>query len=88
MKTVEILVYFGKHGNTYWLVDTPARKRAAMRELFDLLDEEGCYQDEDEEHLAACRQGKPRAIEGMLYSRQSAEYESFEFEYATIAGET
>ena len=78
MKTVSILVYRGKHDNDYYLVDTPERLQAAMRQLFMLLDECGCYTDEDTRHLAQARDGNIRAIKGILESHRCYEYEEWE----------
>jgi len=72
---MKILVYHGKYGADYWVVDTPARMNAALKALFNQLDKYGCYEDEDEDHLAKARAGDKRAIFGILSSRQCCEYE-------------
>lgn len=42
---MKLLIYHGKHGDEYWLADTPAWLEAAQRQLFKRLDEWGCYED-------------------------------------------
>lgn len=77
MKTVDILVYHGKHADEYWLVDTPERLEAAQRKLFAQLDEWGCYGDE-EEHVAAARAGDIQAIRWVLDIHNRDEYEGWD----------
>jgi len=78
---MKILVYHGKYGNEYWLVDTPQRLEAAKRQLFKQLDDWGCY-DSDEEGLAEARAGDPKAIRWVLDRRNGYEYEGWDLEEA------
>lgn len=84
MKTIDILVYHGKHSDEYYLVDTPKRLEAAQRRLFEQLDQWGYYEDEDIRHLTAARDGDIQAICGILQSRTHCEYEEWEIEEAEI----
>jgi len=84
-RSVKILVYHGKHGDQYWLVDTPERLAAAMRALFADLDDWGCYVDEPADLLAAARGGDMRAVKRILESRNGCEYEGWDIEDAEIA---
>ena len=83
--TSDILIYRGKYGDQYWLVDTPARRDAAFRALFRQLDEWHCYEEEDAKHLEAARDGNMKAVRGILESRRSYEYEEWDIETAEIA---
>lgn len=82
MRTLKILVYRGKHGNAYWLADTPTRAAQAREALFCQLDEMGCY--EDDEGLEKARAGDAQAIEIILESRRGYEYEDWDYEYAEV----
>jgi len=84
MSNKRILVYYGQHDNDYWLIDTPARRVGAMRELFKQLDKKGFYVDEDESHVALARLGDPHAIEGILNSRRCFGYEEWEIKEASV----
>jgi len=77
MKTVSILVYHGKHGDEYWLADTPERLQAAMRQLFQMLDDWHCYKSSDE-GVAAARAGDARAVKGILMRHAGYEYEGWD----------
>jgi hypothetical protein len=84
---MKILIYYGKHGNQYWMVDTARRMDGAMRQLFDQLDEMHCYEDvEDcnEAMLRAARQGGISVIRRLLDAHNGAEYECWEIEEAEI----
>jgi len=83
-KTIRILVYRGKHGDEYWLADTPARTKQAMTALFNQLDEEGFYEDENVNHLEMARDGDFKAIKGILESRECYEYEEWSLEEITV----
>ena len=77
-----ILIYHGKHGDEYWLADTPEQRDAAMRQVFTKLDQWGCY-DEDEGHsvaLATARTGDAYFIRQFLESRKNCEYEGWDLE--------
>ncbi len=74
---MNILIYHGKHGDEYWLADTPERFRAAMRKLFTMLDEDGCYEGENVEQA---RSGDHRFICHLLQSRKDCEYEGWDLE--------
>jgi hypothetical protein len=78
---MKILVYFGKHGDEYFLVDTPERLEAALRYLFKLFDEWGCYSD-DEEDIVEARAGNARAIRWVLERHCDYEYEEWRIETA------
>ncbi len=75
---MNILIYHGKHGDEYWLADTPERFRAAMRKLFTMLDEMGCY--EDDPGLEQARNGDHRFICHILQARNRYEYEGWDLE--------
>ena len=80
-KQVRILVYEGKYGQVLWLADSRPQVNAAMRQLFDMLDEDGCYIDD--EGLEAARAGEHMAIYRILKARQDYEYETWRIVYAT-----
>lgn len=83
---MEILIYHGKHGKQYWVVDTPARMDGAMRALFQQLDDWHCYLDplEADEWLTAARAGDIRCIKAILESHNGYEYETWEIDFADI----
>jgi hypothetical protein len=85
MSTLRILVYHGKHGDEYWLADTPTRAAQAREALFKQLDEQGFYHDEDQDHLTKARAGDAIAIEGILESRGHCGCEYEEWDYEGIA---
>ena len=62
--TMKILVYYGKHGDEYWMADTPEQLEAAMRGLFASLDECDYYEDED--HAEKAREGDLETIKCIL----------------------
>jgi GTP cyclohydrolase I len=78
---MEILIYHGKHGDEYWLADTPERLEAAMNELFARLDNWGCY-EHDEENVAEARDGDIEATNRVLTRHRDYEYEGWELEEA------
>lgn len=78
---MRILIYHGKHGDEYWLADTPERLEAALRKLFARLHEWGCYED-DEDGIAEACAGDIRAIKWILQRRQDYEYEGWDIEEA------
>lgn len=77
----KVLIYHGKYGDEYWLVDTPERLEAAQRKLFAQLDEWGCY-EEGEDHLTEARAGDAKAIRWILEIHQRYEYEGWDIEEA------
>lgn len=81
---VRMLVHHGKHGDAHWLADTTSRRNSALRALFDSLDEEGCYEDEDEVCLRLARKGNLGSIKSILNSRQCCEYEGWDIEWIEI----
>jgi hypothetical protein len=85
--THRILVYHGKHADSFWIVDTPARMKGAMKALFKLLDEDGCYYEGDvkESWLTAARRGEMPYVLAILESRNGYEYECWSVEDAEIA---
>jgi hypothetical protein len=77
----KILIYHGKHGDEIYLANTPERLAAAQKELFNSLDDQGCYWgcgDNSTKMLAEARDGDPRAIQYTLEARQDYEYEAWE----------
>ena len=80
----QILVYHGKHGDEYYLADTPERLTAAKAELFTMLDGQGCY-DDNTPHIAQAREGDPQAIAHILGTRRHCEYEAWGLAEATDA---
>jgi len=80
-----ILIYHGKHGDEYYLADTNARLAAAKQQIFQMLDEWGCYSDIDDERLTAARGGDHGAIHSILIEHQDSEYENWEIVIATDA---
>ncbi len=79
---LRILAHEGKHGIQYWVIDNREQVNAAMRALFNQLDDEGCYEEEDEWTLSAARKGDHGAIYKILKARQDAEYEKWEVIFA------
>ena len=80
---MKILIYYGKHGNQYWMADTARRLDGAMRQLFDQLDEFHCYEeveDCNEAMLRAAREGDIGVIRRLLDAHNGAEYETWEIE--------
>ncbi len=77
---MRILIYHGKHGDEYMLADTTERLRAALKRLFKMLDEMGCY--EGEEYLEDARNGNDQALRFILMSRKDCEYEGWDLEEA------
>lgn len=82
MTTLRILVYQGKHGDQFWLADTPTRAAQAREILFRQLDEMGCY--EDDEGLEEARAGNIRAIAIILDQRNGYEYEGWRYEHIDV----
>jgi len=81
---MRILIYHGKHGKTYWLADSKEQLNAAMWKLFTILDEQGCYA-EDETHsftLSMARAGNAQCVRAILESRRDCEYEGWDLEEA------
>ena len=65
---MRILIYHGKHGKTHWLADSKEQLNAAMWKLFTILDEQGCY-TEDETHsftLRMARAGNAKCVRAIL----------------------
>ncbi len=81
---MQILIHHGKHGDEYLLADTPERLSAAMRHLFNLFDELGCYAEDEVRSLtlAKAREGDARSIRYILESRRDCEYEGWDMEEA------
>jgi len=79
--TINILIYRGKHGDQYWLVDTPPRLAAAKHVLFQQLDQSLCYEDDvPADQLTAARAGDPYAIRDILDDHNGYEYEEWDIE--------
>lgn len=81
---MQILIYHGKHGDQYWLADTPERLEAALRRLFTELDELGCYAEDEFRSLtlAKAREGDARSIRHILEDHKGCEYEDWDLEEA------
>lgn len=79
---MRILIYHGKHGDQYWLADTPDRLEAALRKLFTELDALGCYAEDESRSLTLqkAREGDARSIRHILESHKSYEYENWDLE--------
>jgi len=76
---MKILVYHGKYGREYWVVDTQAQMNAALEALFNQLDGYGFYADiEDDDDLAPARAGNLKDIFSILSRRIHCEYERWE----------
>lgn len=82
--STDILIYSGKYGDQYWLVDTPQRLEGAQRALFQQLDENGCY-GYDQRCIREARYGDIQAIRYILEERRSCEYEYWDIEKAEVA---
>ena len=80
MNELRLIAHEGKHGIIYWQAADRQQVNAALRALFDMLDEQGCY--EDDEGLDAARAGEHSAIYRILKARQDCEYEKWEVIYA------
>lgn len=80
---MRILVYNGKHADCFWMADTLERTAGAQAALFKMLDEMGCYLD-DERHLEKAREGNPKAINYILQQHSGYEYETWCFEEAEV----
>jgi len=76
---MQILIYHGKHGNQHWLADTDERLNAALRILFQQLDEWGCY-DDSVEGIHEARVGNIGTIKRILTRRSACEYEEWDLE--------
>jgi len=83
MTTLRMLIYRGKHGDEYWLADTPTRATQARKALFCQLDRMGYYES-DQEKLEEARAGDARAIEFILECRQGYEYEDWDYEHIEV----
>jgi hypothetical protein len=84
---IPILVYHGKHGDEYWLADTPERLEIAQRKLFTRFNEWGCYDFERDTFnvmLVAARSGDMQYIRQILESRRNYEYEQWEIVHAEV----
>ena len=80
---MRILVYEGKHGYAFWMADTPVRAAKAREALFKILDEMGCYSD-DEPHVAKARTGWELSIRAILEHHKGYEYETWRYEEAEV----
>lgn len=83
MTTLRMLAYRGKHGDQYWLADTPTRAVQARKTLFRQLDGMGYYED-DEDNLEQARAGNVQAIEIILDRHNGYEYENWRYEHVEI----
>jgi hypothetical protein len=88
VKQNNVLVYHGKHGDEYWIVDTPGRVVGAVKALFKLLDDMGCYEESGNQRfnrlLAEARSENLPCIQAILESRNGYEYESWDLVRAEI----
>ena len=82
---MRILVYKGKHGYEYWMADTPERAAGARAELFEMLDQDGCYEyGVHDKLLLLAREGCPASIVNILHNRNGYEYETWSYEEAKV----
>lgn len=86
MSNIRILVYYGKHGDQYWVANTSEQAAKAREALFRQLDEEGCYDGEDIEFLKKARTGDIQHIAVLLGSRRECEYERWAYIVAMDLG--
>jgi len=84
MAALRILIHHGKQGDSFWLADTPTRAAQAREDLFNMLDEQGYYEVDEEELLEKARAGDEKAIEIILESRRGCEYEDWDYEYVEV----
>ena len=82
MTTLRILIHRAKHGDAYWLADTETRAAQAREILFQRLDEQGCYTDD--EGLEKARAGDVQAIETILEGRRGCKYEDWDYEHIEV----
>jgi len=82
MTTLRILIHRAKHGDAFWLADTETRAAQAREILFNRLDEQGCYTNE--EGLEKARAGNVQAIEIILEAGRGCEYEDWEYEHIEV----
>jgi len=86
MKTVDILVQHGQN-DSYYLVDTPERLKAALQCLFKQFDEQHCYGYVTQSLLARARTGHIESIRRILESHRGHEYEGWAIVEAIIPDE-
>jgi len=84
MTMLRILIHHAKHGDALWLADTKIRAAQAREILFEQLDEQGCYEADEEGLLEKARAGDAGAIEIILDSRRGYEYEDWDYEYIEV----
>lgn len=84
MITLRILIHHGKHGDSYWLADTATRAAQARQTLFEILDEQGCYEDDEDGLLEKAHAGDTFAIETILENRRGHEYEDWDYEHIDV----
>jgi len=79
---MQILIYHGKHGDEYWLANTREQLNAARRKVFDMLDEWGCYEEDEAGSIAleSARNGDAYFIQQFLDSHKNGEYEGWDLE--------
>ena len=85
---MKILIYYGKHGNQYWMADTAQRLDGAKRRLFDQLDEMHCYDEAENCNAAmlrAAREGDINIIRQLLNAHNGDEYETWDIVEAEVA---
>ena len=77
---MRILIYHGKHGDEYWLADTPQQLNAAMFRLFAILDGQQCYVEDEHRSftLRMARMGNAQCVRAMLELHRDYEYEGWE----------
>ncbi len=84
MTTLQILIHHGKHGDSFWLADTLVRAAQAREALFNMLDEQGFYEIDEEGVMENARAGDEGAIEIILDSRRGCEYEDWDYEFIDV----
>ena len=81
--SVKILVFQAHSETLYWVVDTDERQAAALHEMFGILDEQGCYEeDECSQDIRAARDGDANAIQRVLIRRRDCDSESWHIQEA------
>ena len=75
-----ILIQDGKHGNSYWLVNTDEELVRAFRAMVHLINDLMRYYCGDEEHLEAALAGDLDALIRFVTVRGDHEYEGWRVE--------
>jgi len=84
---VKILVYRGKHGDSYWLARDAYERERAFTAMFTMLDEWGFYVElpaGERELYAYAKAGNPQASYKLLVLHQHYEYEGWSLETVVV----